>query len=317
MNKKSEIKFWSAGRLELPDGVGAEIPVVQVDGAKAGPTLCLTSGTHGCEVTGTGSIIKVTREIINPDALSGRIIAVPMVNMLAFQHSKHRAPQDDVNLNRVFPGDANGSASAQIAYAVYKEVVQKADYLIDFHTEPLESALPTCFTITKREGIEEDVLKKSHELAKVFGFTMLETAATGTIMEAAMRDGKPAFTSDLPGPWGTISGGAVDLGVRGILNIMKHLRMVEGNIEPHPGILMLEGLKDSISVRAKKGGIVLAIFNGGEFVAKGSPVAKVYNLYGDVVEVVKSPVDGYVFGYPFFENEAVATGEVVVSILRK
>jgi len=317
LDKKGEIRFWSAGRLELSDGTKVDIPVVQLKGANAGPTLCLTSGTHGCELTGTGSIIKVTREIINLNELSGKILAVPMVNILAFQHSKHRAPQDDINLNRVFPGDANGSPSAQIAYAVYKEVVQEADYLIDFHTEPLESALPSCFTVAKREGIKEDVLKKSRELAKIFGFTLLETTASGTITEAAMRDGKPAFTSDLSGPWGTITRGGVISGVRGILNVMRHLRMIEGKIEQHPGIPVLDALKGPVEIRAKKGGIVLALCNGGEFVPKNTPVAKIYNLYGDVVEVVKSPTDGYIFGYPLLQNEAVATGEVVVSVLRK
>jgi predicted deacylase len=132
-----------------------------------------------------------------------------------------------------------------------------------------------------------------------------------------MRDGKPAFTCDLSGPWGTITGGGVDLGVRGILNVMKRLRMIKGEIEPHPGVPVLDVLKGSISVRAIKGGIVLALFRGGEFVPKNTPVAKIYNLYGDIVEVVKSPTDGYIFGYPLLENEAVATGEVVVSILRK
>ena len=66
----------------LADGIDAYVPVVAIGGTADGPTAYLQAGIHGDEVTA----IEVLRRVlvaIDPAAVRGRIIAVPIGNVPA------------------------------------------------------------------------------------------------------------------------------------------------------------------------------------------------------------------------------------------
>ena len=118
------------------------IPIMIVNGAKEGAKLALTAGVHGCEYSGIEAVIRIFN-LFDPKELRGAIIAVPAVNTLAFQsRTPYVCPVDGVNLNRVFPGDPDGSISYKIAHALFQNVVKKADFLIDLHGPDLPEELP-------------------------------------------------------------------------------------------------------------------------------------------------------------------------------
>src|SRR5437868_9394033 len=74
------------GTIEVPAGVDAalSIPVVVVQGARPGPVLALVSGAHGTEYASIIALEKVI-ERIDPAALAGTVIIVPLVNVRSFE----------------------------------------------------------------------------------------------------------------------------------------------------------------------------------------------------------------------------------------
>jgi len=73
---------WTA--TELFEGVPVATPVLVINGAKRGPTLCLTAAIHGDELNGIEMVRRVMHDI-SPDKLSGAIIGVPIVNVQGFR----------------------------------------------------------------------------------------------------------------------------------------------------------------------------------------------------------------------------------------
>src|SRR5277367_2531765 len=131
------------GYIEVPAGeaAGTNIPVVVVNGAKPGPVLALVTGAHGTEYV---SIIAVERLIgeLDPAQLSGTVILVPLVNVLSFEQKvPHVNPIDNKSMNRFYPGKIEGTQTDRALFMITKEVVDRCDYLIDYHGGDLDESL--------------------------------------------------------------------------------------------------------------------------------------------------------------------------------
>ena len=127
---------WSA--TELFEGVPVSTPVLAVNGALPGPTLCLTAAVHGDELNGIEMVRRVMHDL-DPGKVSGAVIGVPIVNVQGFRRGSRYLP-DRRDLNRYFPGNPNGSAAARIAHSFFANVVTHCDALVDLHTGSFERA---------------------------------------------------------------------------------------------------------------------------------------------------------------------------------
>ena len=104
-----------SGFISVPDGMdeGTTIPVTVLHGASDGPVLALIAGIHGYEYPITA--LQAMRTQVDPAALSGTMILVHIANMPAFLgRTIYYSPGDGKNLNRMFPGDPDGSISQRI-----------------------------------------------------------------------------------------------------------------------------------------------------------------------------------------------------------
>jgi hypothetical protein len=94
--------------------------------------------------------------------------------------------------------------------------------------------------------------------------------------------------------------------------------MIEGEIAPQGDLLVIPGERRALpSIRANRGGIILFEAECGAFLPAGTPIARTFNAFGDEVEVIRMPSDGYVMTYPpvsWVGNQAVATGDYVADI---
>jgi len=133
----------ATGYLKVPAGVDAEtnIPVVVVNGAKPGPVLALVTGAHGTEYV---SVIAVERLIVDldPAQVSGTVILIPLVNIASFEQKvAHVNPVDNKSMNRFYPGRADGTQTDRASFLITKQVVDRSDYLIDYHGGDLDESL--------------------------------------------------------------------------------------------------------------------------------------------------------------------------------
>lgn len=179
------------GYLPVP-GTSVELPYTDIRGSHDGPTLFVTGGIHGGEYPGIEAAIRFSRAV-RPQALRGRIIVIHMTNPPAFFGKRqYESPLDRKNLNRVFPGYADGSPSERIAAAVM-QMLAACDFWVDLHGGDIhESLIP--FTLFSDYG-SDALVRRTEAMARSYGISHIlrsSSIASGSYAQAAHR-GIPAI----------------------------------------------------------------------------------------------------------------------------
>jgi len=284
-----------------------DIPIVLANGGHDGPILSLTAVVHGNEISGIEIIRQVLRKRVNIGELHGSVVAVPVCNPLAFIWREHASPQDHANMAMVFPGDPNASLTRRLANKIWTEVLLKSQYNVDLH----HCGWPGIpYAYCKSEiARNEETGRRSVEMAKAAGLTIIHQGKDafwgpgiwGSLTDATMMNGIPSITIELNVPRDRIFKEVVEVGVRSVLNVMKYLKMIPGQIEKHssevpivPGEFVMKAAKFP---RTTRGGIMVMEKEPGRFVQRGETIATVYNVFGEKLEEVKMTVDGYIWAH--------------------
>jgi len=307
---REEIKKGVIKGVELFNNVSVDIPVWVLNGVKEGPTLLLMSTQHGTEIQGIEVIRRVMREELRPMNLRGAVIAVPVVNPLAFMHSQYLSWIDNLDVGGVRADRPEGNTSERLAFALWKEAWSKANLIVNIHCNTRPDSLIYQWINVGNEATRE----KLEKMAKAFGVTTivsdepLQKDAPPTLENLAIAAGIPVILEELiDGRW--ISEPSTSVGVRGVLNIMKALDMIDGEIEPQKGISIVPGVNRFHGIiRANRGGLIRLHKKPGELIRKGETMAEIYDLYGDILEQVKMPVEGYVWAYPCGQSLGTSGG---------
>ena len=303
------------------DGAELRLPVLVANGVAAGPVLYIGALIHGDELSGVEVIRRVLREQLDPGRLTGAVIAIPIQNPLAFRSSSYHSLQDGLNANRIFPGDATETLTNRAVAAITKYALDQSDYVLDLHCNARDSVL---FNFTRTGDFP--AARESVRLSKVFGFTTVlseakqhgfgfEERLLGLMADYALANGKPTLTVELT-PTHEWHEESIQAGVRGVLNVMRDLKMISGEVEEQPAALPIisKVLGPQLRVTANRGGFVHPAVVPGSWVTKGEVVARIRDPWGDIVEEVGSPADGHVLGYPHHMNHAAASGDIVVFV---
>jgi predicted deacylase len=131
------------GAIEVPAGRDAatSIPVAVFRGAKSGPVLALVSGSHGTEYASIIALEKLIQSL-DPAQISGTVVILPLVNIPSFEQKvPHVNPVDGKSMNRFYPGNPEGSQTERVSWEITKQVVERCDYLIDYHGGDLDENL--------------------------------------------------------------------------------------------------------------------------------------------------------------------------------
>ncbi len=276
------------GVVEFPvQGQPYRLPLWLINGEEAGPTLVVTGGIHAAEYASIAAALDLG-QTLNATGLRGRVIVVPVVNLPGLAaRSIYVCPLDGKNPNRVFPGDAGGTASEQIADWVFRNVISQADYYVDLHGGDLiEALLP--FTIFFRSG-NEQVDVTSLEMAKVFGIPYLVASESpGSTISAASRAGIPSILTESGGQ-GIWTAEQVADHTNGLRRLMLHLEMIPGSA-PAPAPFTL--LKQFLWLRSDHDGFWYPQVAVGETVRAGQEIGCVKDWEGQVLQTALSPDEG-------------------------
>src|SRR5947207_196376 len=271
-------------------------PVISVTGVKPGPVLFVNAGVHGGEYPAVEAVIRLGKTL-DPKKISGTVILMPVLNLPAFRsRTPFVCPIDNVNPNRVFPGDPNGSYSGQMTHALINEFVVHADAYVDLHGGDIPEALVP-FVIC-RAG-EDDVSKKSKEMAMAFGLPYVLTVtkpvqpAKGlSSYAAAAEKGIPAILAEAGGV-GQMQEDAVESLVNGVTRVMVHLKMIEGK-QVRRSKTAATVLTKFEWLYTKNAGMWYPKVAPGDLVKEGQEIGAVADLFGDTLEKIISPVSGTV-----------------------
>ena len=265
------------------------LPMWLINGAGEGPTLVVTAGVHAAEYASIAAALELGRSL-DPGSLSGRVIVVPIVDMPAFSaRSIYVCPLDGKNPNRVFPGNADGSASEQIADWLFRYVISQATYYVDLHGGDLIEALVP-FTICFRSG-DKRVDEASLEMARVFGIHFLVCSGTpGSTICAASVAGIPSILTESGGQ-GIWTAEDVWRHTNGLNRLMRHLKMTPGGTPDKVPVTLLERF---LWLRSDHEGFWYPGVAVNDRVKAGQNLGLVKDCEGQVLQTAISPADGIV-----------------------
>lgn len=287
------------GFIDVPAGVdaAAHVPVIVVNGARPGPVLALVAGSHGTEYASILALQKLA-QTADPSELSGTLIIVPLINIASFsQKVPHVNPVDGKNMNRFYPGKPDGTQTDRISWAIARQVVERADYLIDLHGGDLDENLRRYAYWAPTGKEPQDAQSKAMVLAFGLDHIILQDFRTPvapggavTITRFAAGLGKPCVTAEA-GHAGLSDADDVDSLIRGCWNVARHLKMLAGAAPPveHPlWLLRVEVVTSDLD------GVFYPLVPAEAYVSQGMKIAYVTDYFGKKLRDVTSPIDGVV-----------------------
>ena len=203
------------------------LPIVCISHGE-GPTVLLMSGTHGDEYEGQVTLTRLAREL-EPQDIAGRVIIFPMANYPAAKAGLRTSPIDDVNLNRVFPGDPDGSPTLMIAHFIETVLMKIADFGLDLHSGGSSlHYLPTTVSATYEDETRNHQVR---EMMQVFGaphsfFFPRGHAGGGNSNHASERSGLLSFTTEMGGS-GTVTPHCLKICSDGVMRVLHHIGVLK------------------------------------------------------------------------------------------
>jgi predicted deacylase len=304
--------------IRVPAGVDGEtyVPVSVFHGSRPGPVLAVTAGVHGYEFPPILAAQALLARI-DPRQLSGTVILVRLANVAAFEdRTPYVNPVDRKNLNRVFPGRADGTQTERIAWAITTEVIRRSDAHIELHSgdgaEWLEGfvgayggPLSTNYPLARDMALAfnfRNVIRYSMD-------TQQQIDSGRSLNRQAVADKKPTILVEM-GENGRTDAAFVTPIVDGVLNAMRVLKILPGSVVPP--VQAPRWFDSTVSANATKSGILTPVSTTPRAIAKGELLGTIRDYRGAIVEEVRSPVDGYaLYG---LAGPPVKSGETVVTI---
>ena len=201
-----------------------------------GPSVLLMAGNHGDEYEGQVLLMKLLKSL-SLDRVTGRLIVLPGINSPAVEAGLRCSPIDGGNLNRLFPGDANGTPTAMIAHYIVNALLPEVRYCFDFHSGGNSGEfIPAAHLVAP----EEPELR-----AEAIGFLKAFSMPNSILIEGLMggdlrllgscrRLGVGHMSTELGGG-GRLSLRALRAAERGLPRLLKHVGVLtEANSEPAP-----------------------------------------------------------------------------------
>jgi predicted deacylase len=256
------------------------IPITVVKNGD-GPTALFSAGNHGDEYEGQIAVNNLVAAL-QPEMVRGRVILLPMANFPAAMAGRRVSPIDGVNMNRTFPGDADGTVTRQIAHFIDTELSARADLLIDLHSGGSSLMYTPCALASEAE--DPATFRKQLAALRAFGapFTYIQGRAQQgqggdqTLGACASRYGLVALGTELGGS-GTLTSAGLAIAERGLRNLLVHLGILDSAhwTEP-PQTRFLDVRGPHYYVYAPEAGLFEPLVEPGDWVTEGQRAARLH-----------------------------------------
>lgn len=248
-----------------------------------GPTVLLIGGNHGDEFEGPVALRRLVHELDAAD-VQGRVIVVPGLNHAALGVGRRLSPIDGGNLNRSFPGDPTGTTTQRIADYVYRELVTRADIVLDLHSGGASMVFEPM--IATHELTDPAQAAATAEYIKVFGTPLAAIVAEPDplgLLDAAVESlGKIFLTTEIRGGR-AISAHTAEVAHRGVVNTLKQAGVLDGPPKYDSEPTFVRMVDEGTSL-APISGLFEPLVETGDDVAAESVVARVHHLDDLAVE---------------------------------
>lgn len=243
----------------------------------SGPTVLVTGANHGDEYEGPAALLNLCNEIRFAD-ITGRLIMVPMMNYPAFRAGRRTSPLDNGNMNRVFPGRADGSATEKIADFFNRTLIPMSDFVLDIHSggKTLNFVPFAAAHVLPDKAHQSRCEAAMRAFGAPYNVMLRELDSSGMYDTAAESQGKVFVTTELGGG-GTITARTIGIARNGVVNLCVHAGVLRGKpVEPDG--LTLEMPSDNCFLTAENSGLLELLVDLGGKVTSGQLLARIHNI---------------------------------------
>ena len=294
------------GHLKVPysgddSAWGAIMIPVTVVKNNVGPTALLTGANHGDEYEGPVALWSLSNALKSTD-IHGRVIIVPAMNYPAFKAGKRTSSIDGGNMNRVFPGRADGTITEIIADYFNRVLLPMADYVADMHSggKTLDFVPFACAHVLEDKHQQARCVAAMEAFNAPYSLMLLELDSAKMYDTAAEKMGKVFIGTELGGG-GSASATTVAIAKRGISNLLKHAGILSGEPERGSSISLVTPDHRSFITSEHSGLLEMCVDLGAE-VKNGEVIALVHDIERTGTQPVeyKATIDGVLAGrhYP-------------------
>ncbi len=268
-------------------------PYVAITGGAPGPTVLITAGIHAAEYTGIEAAIRLGRSL-EPRSVRGTVVILPLLNRPGFyERSVYVNPEDGDNLNRLFPGRADGTWGERFAHRLLTEIVARCDHAIDLHAGDMVEEL-TPFVIYRETG-NTALDDRIRQMANAYGARWaVKSAPTGerpgSLYAVAALNGVASMLAESGGR-GLLIEEDVARHVRGVTNVLRAIGVLEGEPER---VAPPTVVKSFDWVRSPVEGIFHCGVRVEQDVHSGDVVGEMVDLVGEPLARITAPVSGVV-----------------------
>ncbi|HJU06450.1 MAG TPA: succinylglutamate desuccinylase/aspartoacylase family protein [Nitrospiraceae bacterium] len=274
------------------------VPIAVIANGR-GPTVIIEGGNHGDEYEGPIVIGDLIRDI-DVGKVQGRLILLPAVNVHAVTAGRRTSPVDGLNFNRVFPGNASGTITQQIAEFVASEIMPLGQAFLDLHSGGSSlNFLPSAVL----EPVTSEVHhRRNVEMVQAFGAPIAVVVSnhgdSRTATATACRAGLTTMGTEMGGG-GTVSIDAISICRRGVRGVLSHLGVLPADADvatPMPAPLY--ELKRNSFIYASSDGIFEPFHPNGAIVHMGEPAGRIHQTWDafQTPEVLHYAADGLLYG---------------------
>ena len=278
----------SAQVLEvLVGGERVAVPVIAINGEQDGPRVSVTAGVHGAEYVGIEAARRLGTEL-EPAQIKGSVVVVPIVNTTSFhRRAIYTSGLDGNNLNRMFPGNKDGTPSEQLAYWIFETIIRPSDYYLDLHGgDMIEALVPFAIYLASED---KQVEQTSLEMAKATGIARIIRGLTpGSTYAAATAAGIPSVLAEIGGQ-GVWTDELVEEHKEGSMNVLRYLGVLPGDRPAHGD----QSIYDTFAwMRAEQDGLFHPTVGIGETVNEGQPIGRITDYFGNELQSLAAVAGG-------------------------
>lgn len=255
--------------------------------------LCIVSGIHGDELEGQYVCYKLQEKLGKLiDSWNGIVDIYPCLNPLGVDSITRKVPMFDLDMNRIFPGDAQGSMVEYVTKCIIDDIVG-ANLVIDIHASNIYLREIPQIRINERQK------EKLLPMAKWLNMDYIWVHSASTVLEST-------FAYSLNEQWTPTLVVEMGVGMRltpsygdrlcdGIFNAMIHLGMMEiQKLSIKKPIISTDGQVHFLN--ASCSGLFIPLAHHENLVHKNDLIGRIVNpLNGTVESEVLSPCDGLLF----------------------
>ncbi len=249
----------------------------------SGPTALVLAGNHGDEYPGQVAAMRLLREVL-PEHVTGRLILIPTLSMLAAKAATRLSPLDGKNFNRCFPGNPTGAVSEILAHYLTTVLFPLADIVIDMHTGGRSTDFYPCahMHLVPAGPQRQQMLAGTEAWNSDFCFLYADVAGTGLLPVEAESQGKVVITTEMGGSE-NVTAQVHRLTQSGLHNVLAHFGILEGKVATRaelglPPTRWVQALNWEDYRFAPESGIYENLVPLGDSVTAGQPVGQIHFL---------------------------------------